>query len=93
MICGGLKGWTTRRRDAVVEGEVEACLLAAIPEELLQRCASGSAERETSDQRDCLEDRISGDCSWMIVAFSRAEDREEVIRSRLVERRVSTRLF
>lgn len=91
-MCGGLNGWAMTSLACTSSVQVAACAEAGIPDELLQRWAFISAERDTLVQRACLEERSSGVCSWMMVAFWTASWTEDARRRRFVEMRMLMRV-
>jgi len=90
-MCGGLNGCTTNNLAFALALRPCACVLAGIPEVLVQRWHVSGSSGAMLDHTACLLRGFSGDCSWrMCVSGVHAASR---VFARVIvplERRVST---
>ena len=59
-----------------------ACVEAGMPEVLDQKIAVARAWRSICGQRDCLNEAVSGPCSWMKSALLTASESDVAMRRR-----------
>lgn len=81
-MCGGLYGWTTRRR--VLSFIWEDWMEAGIPDVLLHNNASFEACCSISCHIFVLKGAFSGPCSWMIVAVLMASGKVSLVFDRRI---------